>query len=110
ADPKLWAAAPVVLAAGWNPNAGKAGAQAGIDEPRHIAHGARLVLAADEDLDANAGGVEPHRVVHVHRELLVGQFLTQNARAAAGAQHHGLWRLRRHDRAQNAARAEQRIA
>ena len=86
-----------------------AGAQAGINEPRHIVHRARLVLAADEDLDADAGGVE-HRVVHVHGDLLVGQYLAQDARAAAGAQHHRLRRFRRHDRAQDSACAEQRVA
>ena len=33
------------------------------------------MLAADEHLDADAGGVEAHRVVHVHGDLLVGQLL-----------------------------------
>ena len=47
--------------------------------------------------DHDRRGVEPHRIVHVHGDLLVGQFLAQDARAAAGAQHHRLRRLRRHD-------------
>jgi hypothetical protein len=33
--------------------------------------GTRLELATDEHLDADAGGVKPYRVLHVHRDLLV---------------------------------------
>jgi len=67
------------------------------------------VLAADEHLNADPGGVEADGILHVHRDLLVGQFL-QDARAAAGAQHHRPLRLSRDYAAQDAAGAEQRVA
>jgi len=49
-----------------------------------------LEFAADENLDADSGGVQSHRVVDVHGDLFVGEFLAQDAGAAAGAQHHRL--------------------
>ena len=33
------------------------------------------MLAADEHLDADAGGIETYGVVHIHGDLLVGEFL-----------------------------------
>src|SRR6516165_366863 len=81
-----------------------------IHELGHVVDGSRLVLAANEHLNADAGGVEPDRVLHVHGDLLIGQVLAQDARAAARAQHHGLRRFRRNDAAQDPARAEQGVA
>src|SRR5262249_56741174 len=52
--------------------------------------------------------VEPDRVLHVHGDLLIGQVLAQDARAAARAQHYRFLRLRRNDAAQDAARAAAR--
>jgi diguanylate cyclase (GGDEF)-like protein len=76
-----------------------AGAQPGVDQPRHVVDRARLVLAADEHLDADAGGVETHRVVHIHGDLFVGEFPAQDRGAAAGAQHHRYLAIGRDDAA-----------
>jgi len=68
------------------------------------------MFAADEHLDADAGRVEAHRVLHVHGDLFVGQLLAQDARPAARPQHHGSLRLGGDQRAQDAPGAEERIA
>ena len=87
-----------------------AAAQARVDEPGHVVDRARLVLAADEDLDADAGGVEPDRVVHVHRDLLVGELLRRMLGPPLARSTIGFCEVGRDDRAQDAARAEQRVA
>jgi hypothetical protein len=67
------------------------------------------MLAADEDLNADAGRVQPDGVFDIHRDLFVGKFL-KNARTAAGSQEHGLLNVGRNDRTDDAASAEQGVA
>ena len=67
-------------------------------------------FAADEHLDSDASGVEAHRILHVHGDLFVGQFFTEDAWPAAGTQYHRLGGLGRNYGPQDAARTEQGVA
>ena len=80
-EPEIFGVAHHGLADRGDAHDGDPGAQAGIDQPRHVVHQARLMLAADEHLDADAGRVQTHRIVHIHRDLLIRKFIAQNARA-----------------------------
>ena len=68
----------------------------------------RLVLAADEDLHADAARVQAERVLDVDGDLLVGE-LAEDARAAAGPQDHRAPGGPGIDRAQDAARQHQGV-
>ena len=109
-EPEIFCVPHHVLAHGGNPHDRHAEAHARIDQLGHVVDGARLEFAADEDLNANTGGVEPYCILHIHCDLLVGQVLAQDARPAARSQHDRLSRFRRNDAAQDPARAEQGVA
>ena len=60
-------------------------AHAGVHQLRHVMHGLGLVLATDKDLHRQSRDVEPHRLLHAHRDLLVGELL-EDTWPAAGPQ------------------------
>ena len=93
ASRKYFASRTMFFADGGNPHDRHAEAHARVDQLGHVVDGARLEFAADEDLNANTGGVEPYCILHIHCDLLVGQVLAQDARPAARSQHDRLSRL-----------------
>jgi hypothetical protein len=80
-----------------------------IDQAGHVVDRTGLELPSDKDLDADARGVQPEGVLHIHSDLLVRK-LPEDARAAAGTQDHRFLALGRDKGAQDPARAEERIA